>query len=340
MSSPQPLQEPDQLIADPAWLLYRADPVRGMAAFLRAEPGQLRRAPFHDERLQQWLGRQPVTAPLEPLLAAAEARASRGAPAVILHTAFCCSTLLTRLLESLPGTHAIREPLVLRDMAMVRVQSNFRHPLDRRLASLLTVVPNGRSRVVIKPSNVVNPLVESLVRWLPDARFLVMTDSLEAFLVSVLKKNPETQNKMAGMARYFLRAAGLEDLFDPDDEMLQHAAAAWAAQRVLLVRDVPDIAWLRAPALLSRDADVIAGMLEALGFPADAENCNEVLGSEHWTRHAKSPEAAFSRDSRRAEARDWTRRCGRRIEAVVAHTGERFRHLDLEPPADSWLDPA
>jgi len=57
---------------------------------------------------------------------------------------------------------------------------------------------------VIKVTNIANNLVEDVLQHLPGHKILYLYSDLESFLVSNLKKAPETQKKMPALAAAFL----------------------------------------------------------------------------------------------------------------------------------------
>lgn len=329
-----PAGVPDDWHRRADWLLYQVNPNAGRVRLLHLQSDELRLAPFHDERLGAWLGRAPAECPIDRL---PEPAPSPAAPVILLHSAFCCSTLLSRLLDEVPATYSLREPTLLRDAAMALTAGQRAHGALGRLLRLLLAVPDQHQRVIVKPSNVASPLVSLLREVFPGLHCLVLTDSMEAFLVSVLNKTPETQAKMPGMARYFLRALGLESRVAVSGSMLEAAALAWAAQRALLVRIASDRPWLSATRLLERNHEILGRILAALELPADPASVDRVASSAHWQRHAKAPQQRWGAIEKAAQ----DRRLGRAHRASIERAADRahaaMAGIALDPPDRCWV---
>ena len=109
----------------------------------------------------------------------------------IFHTAFCGSTLLSRLLD-IPGkTLCLREPQILQTAAMRERRGN--QPSLLNLALGLIHRRWGGERLIIKPDDFCNNLAARLIRLNPDNRGLLLYSSLESFMISVLKNKGRRQ---------------------------------------------------------------------------------------------------------------------------------------------------
>jgi len=107
---------PDEIARDAAWLAQALDPSAGSVRFVAMDRDSYRAASFLDDRLLQ----QPVDAQIVawPAVEAAMAGEMRTDARWIFHIGHVGSTLVSRLLGELEGVLGIREPRILRDLAM------------------------------------------------------------------------------------------------------------------------------------------------------------------------------------------------------------------------------
>lgn len=157
----------------------------------------------------------------------------------LFHTSFCGSTLAARALHVPPHSVCLREPLVLRRLGDARHGG---WSLDGLIAPTLRLLSrpwHDGSAVVIKPTHAALNLAIDLVQATPDSRGVVLTSSLDDFLVSNLKKTPESQAKIPQLAERALRVGTFASRLPPaalqPPDLLCAAALQWAAQRECMV---------------------------------------------------------------------------------------------------------
>jgi hypothetical protein len=103
----------------------------------------------------------------------------------VFHTGLCCSTLLIRALN-LPGRSiGLNEPGILNSLVQLgpRAASLLRPTID-----LLSRPRPSGERVVIKPSNYANALIEPGLAARPSAKTVLMTDVLPLFLTRLARR--------------------------------------------------------------------------------------------------------------------------------------------------------
>lgn len=122
-------------------------------------------------------------------------------PFYIFHSAFCCSTLLCRALDCVPGVMALKEPYIPvqianellggpkdeydKSSAWSQTELDSVHTLsDRLLRRAWPDVP----RTIVKFSDRSNVMIERLLTGDPDARALFVHGNLHDFLRSVLSR--------------------------------------------------------------------------------------------------------------------------------------------------------
>ena len=185
MSSPDPAIR--DIVRDAQWLAHRYDPGHDavhMRFVPRARHGDI---PFLTD---EYLG--ATDAPLVLRLGDAMEQAPPRAPIHFLfHSAYCCSTLLAAAMD-IPGiAMGLKEPVLLNDLIGWRHRGakgpEVARVLDASLHLLARPFGPGEA-VVVKPSNVINPLIPAIMSLRPDARALLLHAPLEPYLASIARK--------------------------------------------------------------------------------------------------------------------------------------------------------
>ncbi len=273
--------------------------------FLRIDADVLERSTFLDNR---------IDAPLDAAVAVPLEAVAHVAPPArmgwLLHTSFCCSTLLARMLHVGPQQVSLREPLVLRRLADAR-RSGW--PVDDFLAPAVALL--GRpwregGMVVVKPTHVALNVAADLLA-ISSAPALILTSSLDDFLVSNVKKLPETQARIPELAERALGATRFgrsldgEALAPPD--LMAAAALQWAAQRALCSEITEAVGparvrWLDAARLLETPENTAIAAARWLGSTIDDDRLRQAA-RDALARHAKAVTRPYGPAAREAEAR-------------------------------------
>lgn len=292
----------------PREFLYAWEFARDCAQFLPLERETLVRSSFLDRRIAadlSGLRRVPI----------GEVLASTGKPAdgpqgFVFHTAFCCSTLLARSLDSPGQVLALREPATLLQLAdLARGLTSTSRDLDTLLEATLALLARPLApgeKVLIKPGNVVNNLIGPLMHARPSARGIVLYDDLEPFLLSVLKRPRESQAGVQGFLERLLRDFPGRPPRPAPQGLAQAAALAWHLETEQLRAALAGPAaarlrLLRTDRLLSRPAASLAAAAQWLGLGLDRAHLAEVVSGPLWRSHAKDPAVAFGPERRRRE---------------------------------------
>lgn len=164
----------------------------------------------------------------------------------IFHTGFCGSTLLANCLDHPGTTLVLREPLVL-----ARLARNLRDTSDRgspdmqglmeRVTGLCERSYPGET-CIIKTSNFSNVLIPHLMLPVesgrPQRKAVLMSCSLEALLLSILKKKSEAEILLQGFLRALLQDSDYLTQVNvpaPDSlDLLQQGVLFWHCQRYFL----------------------------------------------------------------------------------------------------------
>lgn len=255
---------------------------------------------------------QPQAEPpeLRPVQAVVDAGFEPGPVAWLFHTSFCCSTLLARVLHAPPHQVSLKEPLVLRRLGDMRFEGV---PVDAVLepATRLLARPwHPGGTVLVKPTHAALNIAADLMASRPGSRAVVLTSSLEDFIVSNIKKTGETQRRIPLLVERAFRATTLHTrlppaAFNPPD-ILAAAALQWAAQREVCL-DLIDTAgpervrMLDASELLADLTGVSVRVARWLGLPAPEDAIRQRVVAVGHT-HAKAVERDYGPERRAAEA--------------------------------------
>ena len=312
-------------LADPHWFPVDLHVPDRRFGLLHLADDLIDRASFLDTRLEAPLG--------EAIQLAAASLPERGAPDArigwLFHTSFCASTLLARALHLSPFAIALKEPLVLRRLSDARKSGWSVAGLLETSVALLGRPWHPGGAVVVKPTHVALNIAVSLLEATPTSRAVILTSSLDDFLISNLKKLPDSQAKIPILVDRALRATTfgerLSQAAHQPPDLVCAAGLQWAAQREL-VMDVVDAAGptrirtLDADTLLADLAGQVWQCAQWLQLPLPRERLAAHTASVA-ARNAKATWAPYGPQVRAQEAH-----------AVAAG------HRDQLRAAHTWLD--
>lgn len=238
------MADPKTIAADPTYLPDALDANRRMIRFAKISRQALAKEPFLDQRkngaVTEWAEARiddllPHLSPAPP-------------PALILHSAFCGSTLIARALDA-PGTClSLKEPNILMDLVNARrvtpaLQSGKAFDeIANAIAGLISRRHQPNEAIVIKPTNSASPIADPPA--FRAASKLYLYGSLREFLLSLLKKGEEARAFVRQQYNIFsLDRTGLSGI-EPRRAMgmtdLQVAALVWRHQLEEFARRLKD----------------------------------------------------------------------------------------------------
>lgn len=251
------------------------------------------------------LGERPV-APDVP--AATLLTQPQGRLHFLFHSAFCGSTLLARALSVSGAAMGLSEPVVLNDIVGFRRRGA--QPAAVARATDLSLRLLGRpfapgEAVIVKPSNVFNPLAELALAIEGQAQALFLYAPLETFLISVARKGLQCRAWVRELLEGYLRDRFVDLGFAPEDYFrmtdLQVAAVGWLAQHACFTRlaaKLPGrIASLDADQLTANPARAIAAAASHYGLTLDAE---AIAAGPAFQRNSKTG-GSYSPEARNAD---------------------------------------
>jgi hypothetical protein len=328
-------------LTDAEWLAHRYIESEDKVRFVRVPRERHGEVPFLTDDCLGELG------PAHDLPAAECLAQVRPGPLHFLfHSAFCGSTMLVRGFDRPGLAMGLSEPVILNDVVGFRRRGAERRAVARAadVATRLLARPFAAGEaVVVKPSNVINPLAELLLALRPDAKAVFLYAPLETFLISVARKGLGCRlwaRELAEgyLADGFLVPLGLSpaEIFRQTD--LQVAAVGWLAQHRHFagLREklgVERVQLLDSEAMTADPAAAITAVAGHYGLAVDESTAAEIAAGPAFSRHSKSGEAysAAARTADYSAARD---AYGEEIEVVLAWAEKlaETAGVALDPP--------
>lgn len=311
---------PSDFARSAAYPVLHIDFVTGASKVFEFVPADYLRAAFLDERALAHRHMRGWSVPLDKIAAALALHPAPSRPVHwLFHVGHCGSTLISRLLDAVPGLLGLREPLPILELAMLSVERDsaigridhqtFHRDLDITLALLGRGFPDTRA-VLVKPTSVAALIGPEILERQAQSRAVMLSMNLRHWLATMLR-SPTLRIGLRQQAPVRIaawhRLTGERDLRIPALDDAQLAALSWLVQQLQwdVMRAQPGL----AQRLLRVDFDQFLrdpghGLLDIcthLGITADPlalapERSTELLG-----RYAKDPTQRFDVDTRRRE---------------------------------------
>ena len=288
---------PEEIARDACWLAQALDPSAGVVRLVAMDRQAYRMASFLDDRLMQ----QAVDAQLVPwpTVEAAMGGELRCDARWIFHIGHVGSTLVSRLLGELGGVLAMREPRLLRDIAL--------SPPDVR-AGYLGPVPKLMSRTFaadeyacVKATSFVSEIAPELVP--PGERTLFMFARPRNYIASILAgENSVRELRMLAPARAQRLQSRVSAPTPRNDAEL--AAVAWACEMTALEAAANAMAdrqieWADFDMMLGSMPDELARIAAFFDFAGHADAIRSIAQGPLMTRYSKALEYDYSAELRR-----------------------------------------
>jgi hypothetical protein len=322
MSSVQPSPlGPKEIARDATWLAQALDPAAGMVRLIAMSRESYRAASFLDDRMLQ----QPVDAQIVPWPPVEEAMSGklRTDTRWIFHIGHVGSTLLSRLLGELPKVLAIREPRMLRDLALspAAVRRGYLDPV----AKLMSRTFADDEAACVKATSWVSEIAPELVPAGESALFMYATP--RNYIASILAgENSVKEMHMLADARAERMAARVTDLSEQSRSDAHLAAAAWACEMTSLEAAADAmtdrrIRWADFDAMLADMATALRPIADHFGFAADDARLTALASGPLMVRYSKALEYDYSAGLRRELIAEAGQDHRRNIEEALAMLG-------------------
>jgi hypothetical protein len=306
----------EEIAHDATWLTQALDPAEGMVRLIAMDRESYRSASFLDDRMLQ----TPVDAQIVPWTAVEEAITDglRSDARWIFHIGHVGSTLVSRLLGEIDGVLAIREPRLLRDLALTPAEIRARYvvPVPRLMSRTF-----GEAEIAcVKATSFASEIAPELVR--PDERALFIYATPRNYVASILAGENSVQELrlLAGKRAQRLNARGIH-LPAQDDAAL--AAAAWATEMMALeaaANAMADrqIAWVDFDGMLYELDEELMRIAALFGFAAEPDELRAIASGPLIGRYSKAPEYEYSPTLRRQLIGETSERHRGEIDAALA----------------------
>ena len=294
----------DDLFASPDHYLHSFE--GDAAIFVPMDREAYRRSIFLDRRISPPSSRS-MQLPVAALLGKAPAPAQTG---WIFHVAHCGSTLLARALDDPEANLVLREPLALRQLALV--------PDAERLKVVLAMLAKryrAERPTIVKANVPVNFLLPEIAAIEAEARVIFLYLGLEDYLRAILR-NDGHREWLGNVTRQL--AGHLPDLAGASDA--ERAAALWAAQMRAFAKAMdewPSARSLDAEDFFAEPARFVALAAAHLQVPMSGEQVEALVAGPLFATYSKNPELAFDNEARLAQRRE--------LEAALAPEIEQAR---------------
>ncbi len=247
----------------------------------------------------EYLAEHPLAA-LDRTAAVAASRHGQGELHFILHSAFCASTLLCRALSHPGMAMGLSEPTIFNDIVGIRRRgesspAQIARLLDDAMALTARAWPGDRT-VIVKPSNILNPMADALLALRSQSRAVLLYAPLPTFLASVARKGMWCRLWARELIEGYL-IDGVADLgFTPQELFrqtdLQIAAIGWLAQHRLFHRLIDKygagrVLPLSSETLLAAPDMAVPTIGRHFGFDLSDADVQSIAASPAFRRHSK-----------------------------------------------------
>jgi hypothetical protein len=322
-----------RLIGDGEWLAHRYDETSDSVHF-RFVPRETQRGMTFLTDYE--IGEAPLAIyPRADCLAEAR-KLDPPTPRMIFHSAYCCSTLLARAFD-LPGvSFGLKEPQILNDVVGLQLRRGDPRQVAAAMdvALLLLARPLCAGELnVIKPSNLLNPLLPLVTTMRPDACGLLLHAPLETFLASIARKEIEGRAWVRELMWKLIYLGQAERFGFTDEELyrqtdLQAGAVGWLAQHALFAdaaRNNGRYRTLDSETLMTRPAECLAALKELFDLEVDAE---AVASGPAFRTHSKD-RSDYSPEERQKERERGRDLHAREIEMVMTWADQLAEHAGI-----------
>jgi hypothetical protein len=297
-----------QLFGSPDHYLHSFD--GDDALFVPMDRAAYRRSIFLDRRIST--AREGVLR--VPLSALAEVPAAEPT-GWIFHVAHCGSTLLARALDELGEAIVLREPLTLRQLALMPDPGDLLAPT---LALLSRRYP-GAGPTLIKANVPVNFLLPQIVANDPQARAVFLYCTLPDYLAAILRSDNHRAwlRSVTGLLAPHLGP----DLPQSDADL---AAMLWHAQMARFsgaLAGMPNARSLDSEVFFARPAEVLVAATGLFGTPCGPDRAAQLVQGPLFNTYSKNPAHGFGNAERLA-----------RRAAMLVELGEEIA------VAERWID--
>ncbi|MBI1364428.1 MAG: hypothetical protein GC153_00535 [Alphaproteobacteria bacterium] len=291
----------DDLARDPLVFLHQIDLLAGAGLLVRLERARFAEHSFLDQRVLSprttgaWFSWDDIER-------AAGLLPDKGV-SVIFHLGHCGSTLISRLVSAASRAQALREPLVLRALALDAAEgaNAYLSPQARRerLRVCERIFARGAAPVVVKATSIASALIGDR----PDnASDLFVYQKPETHLAVILAGPNSAVDLKAFAPMRRKRLAALAPDIAPVHALSagELAALSWLSEATAALDAVENgrVAGVDFDRFLGAPAENLKAACAALRIETNEAACQAALEGPIMTRYSKAPEHGYSADLR------------------------------------------
>lgn len=253
------------------------------------------------------------------LLAAANAPPVVKPVHYILHTAYCCSTLLARYFDLIPSCFVLKEPQLLAQFALAsdRFSEGWNEGFEL-CVRLLSRTPDACELPVIKTNVPCNVLGERFLKHNRQATITFLMMPLRHFLLAVLKSGIRRRRVQYWVGKLIgdpLWCSQLGNIKARDLTDVEAAICFWLVNHSLCSQlssgaDRSRVLALDGERVADCPREALPAVMSICGQPLDNDRLEWLLNHPSARRHAKHPLRAYDASVRRQEIASWEDRWG------------------------------
>jgi hypothetical protein len=288
----------------PEFFPMRIDAQRNALLFVQMSRETLKQSAFLDKRAFL-SGRRTLLANIDKL----RSRHPQGQLHVILHGAFCGSTLLARYFEQLPRCLVLKEPNIIAELALANPKTA---PLwDDWFDVVMAMLARSFDgcAVVTKAPDLANWMGETILDRLPGTKIIFLHSSLRTFLLQTLKNKDRRiwlREHLRNLTEGLLLVPFLPDEVQPEWSDGQYAAAMWLlnsflCSRLLMRPDGDRVLVMNGDAMISSPQANLLAAARFFGMLKEKKNRRAAELISPITIHSKDPNLAYDESNRASD---------------------------------------
>jgi hypothetical protein len=281
----------EEIARDATWLAQALGPSTGMVRLITMSRESYRAASFLDDRILQQPVDGQVVVPWRDV-AAAVAGELRADARWIFHIGHVGSTLVSRLLGEIDGVLAVREPRLLRDLAICPPQIRSEH--IGSVPKLMSRTFAARELACVKATSFASEIAPELV---PSGECALFMYAMPAIYIASILAGENSLKELRSLADFRLARLAMRsiDLLSARHEA-DLAAIAWACEMTALeaaAEAMPDrhIAWTDFDAMLANMEAELSRVAQFFDFDEDVA---AIATGPLMSRYSKALEHAYS----------------------------------------------
>ena len=315
-----------ELFRSPEWFPLTINFQRRVINFIHLEPDSYNEYLFLSLQAVQRRGGDIRDVRVDDaLFAAATSPSKKGPVHYILHTAYCCSTLLARYFDLIPNCIVLKEPELLAQVALAQSDSREWRDVFDLSVRLLTRTYTKQERVVIKAHVPCNTLAHSLLEDNEKATIIFLLPQLRSFLLAVLK-SMDRCNRVRSWNRHISRLAiARSELvhLDPDSLTDGESAAYWwfanrhICEQLLAGPYASRITVIDADLIPNSPRETLDTVIRTCETQFDEQKRNSLLNDPMVQQYSKDLSRPYDAEMRRRELADLERCWGNEADKVM-----------------------